>query len=335
MDDRLKTTYMGFELDNPLVPSASPLSRDVDMVKKLEDAGAPAIVMYSLFEEEIYHEDAELGHYLEHGSESFAEALSYFPGHHDFTEGCEEYIAHIRKLKEAVTIPIIASLNGVSLGGWIENARLIEEAGADGLELNVYYLPTDSQQSGMEVKNIYIDILRAVKEKVSLPVAMKIGYAFSALPSFASKLEQEGANALVLFNRFYQPDINLEKLEVEPSLNLSTSHEIRLPLRWIAVLYNQLQLSLGATSGVHKASDVLKLTMAGANVTFMTSALLKHGPEHIKKLKQDLLDWMDEYEYSSLDQMRGSMSLKNVKDPGAFMRANYINVLQEYSHKKI
>lgn len=335
MDDRLKTTYMGFELDNPLVPSASPLSRDVDMVKKLEDAGAPAIVMYSLFEEEIYHEDAELGHYLEHGSESFAEALSYFPGHHDFTEGCEEYIAHIRKLKEAVTIPIIASLNGVSLGGWIENARLIEEAGADGLELNVYYLPTDSQQSGMEVINIYIDILRAVKEKVSLPVAMKIGYAFSALPSFASKLEQEGANALVLFNRFYQPDINLEKLEVEPSLNLSTSHEIRLPLRWIAVLYNQLQLSLGATSGVHKASDVLKLTMAGANVTFMTSALLKHGPEHIKKLKQDLLDWMDEYEYSSLDQMRGSMSLKNVKDPGAFMRANYINVLQEYSHKKI
>lgn len=335
MDDRLKTTYMGFELDNPLVPSASPLSRDVDMVKKLEDAGAPAIVMYSLFEEEIYHEDAELGHYLEHGSESFAEALSYFPGHHDFTEGCEEYIAHIRKLKEAVTIPIIASLNGVSLGGWIENARLIEEAGADGLELNVYYLPTDSQQSGMEVKNIYIDILRAVKEKVSLPVAMKIGYAFSALPSFASKLEQEGANALVLFNRFYQPDINLEKLEVEPSLNLSTSHEIRLPLRWIAVLYNQLQLSLGATSGVHKASDVLKLTMAGANVTFMTSALLKHGPEHIKKLKQDLLDWMDEYEYSNLDQMRGSMSLKNVKNPGAFMRANYINVLQEYSHKKI
>lgn len=335
MDDRLKTTYMGFELDNPLVPSASPLSRDVDMVKKLEDAGAPAIVMYSLFEEEIYHEDAELGHYLEHGSESFAEALSYFPGHHDFTEGCEEYIAQIRKLKEAVTIPIIASLNGVSLGGWIENARLIEEAGADGLELNVYYLPTDPQQSGMEVKNIYIDILRAVKEKVSLPVAMKIGYAFSALPSFASKLEQEGANALVLFNRFYQPDINLEKLEVEPSLNLSTSHEIRLPLRWIAVLYNQLQLSLGATSGVHKASDVLKLTMAGANVTFMTSALLKHGPEHIKKLKQDLLDWMDEYEYSSLDQMRGSMSLKNVKNPGAFMRANYINVLQEYSHKKI
>ncbi len=334
MDDRLRTTYMGFEFDNPLVPSASPLSRDVDMVKKLEDAGAPAVVMYSLFEEEVFHEDAELGHYLEHGSESFAEALSYFPDHHDFTEGCEEYIAQIRRLKEAVTIPIIASINGVSLGGWIEKARLIEEAGADGLELNVYYLPTDLHQSGTEVKNVYIDILRAVKEKVSLPVAMKIGYAFSALPSFASKLEQEGADALVLFNRFYQPDINLETLEVEPSLNLSTSHEIRLPLRWIAVLYNQLQISLGATSGVHTASDVLKLTMAGASVTFMTSALMKQGPDHIKKLKQDLIAWMDEYEYSSLDQMRGSMSMKNVKDPGAFMRANYIKVLQEYPHKK-
>jgi dihydroorotate dehydrogenase (fumarate) len=333
MADRLKTTYMGFKFDNPLVPSASPLSRDVDMVKKLEDAGAPAIVMYSLFEEEVFHEDAELGHYLEHGSESFAEALSYFPGHHDFTEGSEEYITQIRKLKEAVTIPVIASLNGVSLGGWVEKARLIEEAGADGLELNVYYLPTEPQQSGTEVRKIYIDILRSVKEKTALPVAMKIGNAFSALPSFASRLEQEGADALVLFNRFYQPDINLEKLEVEPSLNLSTSHEIRLPLRWIAVLYNQLQISLGATSGVHTASDVLKLTMAGASITFMTSALLQHGPDHIKQLKQDLLQWMDENEYTSLDQMRGSMSMKNVKDPGAFMRANYIKVLQEYPHK--
>lgn len=327
----LKTKYLGFELDSPLVPSASPLSRDIDMAKRLEDAGAPALVMYSLFEEEIHHEDAELDHYLSHGSESFAEALSYFPEElHDFTQGPEEYLEQVRKLKGALSIPVIASLNGVSLGGWIEKAKLIEEAGADALELNVYYLPTDPGQSGTEVKNIYFDILKAIKDKISIPVAMKIGYAFSALPSFARKIEEVGANAIVLFNRFYQPDINLEKLEVEPALDLSTSDEIRIPLRWIAVLRNQLKISLGATSGVHTAEDVLKLTMAGADVTFMTSALLKYGPEHISKIKNDLVQWVEENEYKSLDQMRGSMSMKNVSDPGAFMRANYVKTLREY-----
>jgi dihydroorotate dehydrogenase (fumarate) len=327
----LKTKYLGLELDNPLVPSASPLSKDVDSAKQLEDAGAPALVMYSLFEEEIYHEDAELDHYLSHGGESFAEALSYFPEEsHDFTAGPDEYLEQVRRLKETLSIPIIASLNGVSIGGWTEKAKLIEEAGADALELNVYYLPTDPKQSGTEVKEIYFDILKAIKKKISIPVAMKIGNAFSALPSFAKKIEDLGAEALVLFNRFYQPDINLERLEVEPSLVLSNSDEIRLPLRWIAVLRNQLSIDLGATSGVHSAADVLKLTMAGADVTFMTSALLKHGAEHIDKVKQSLIQWMEENEYESLDQMRGSMSLKNVTDPGAFMRANYIKTLREY-----
>ncbi len=326
----LKTKYLGFELDNPLVPSASPLSREVDSAKKLEDAGAPALVMYSLFEEEIYHEDEELDHYLGHGSDSFSEALSYFPEHHNIIVGPDEYLEQVRRLKENLDIPIIASLNGISIGGWIEKAILIEEAGADALELNVYYLPTDAGQSGTEVKSIYIDILKAVKSKISIPVAMKIGYAFSALPSFARRIEENGADALVLFNRFYQPDINLEKLEVEQALSLSDSDEIRLPLRWIAVLKNQLKMSLGATSGVHTAEDVLKLTMAGADVTFMTSALLKHGPAHITKVKEGLVQWLDENEYESLDQMRGSMSMKNVSDPGAFMRANYIKTLREY-----
>jgi dihydroorotate dehydrogenase (fumarate) len=329
---RLKTKYMGFYFDNPLVPSASPLSRDVDTVKMLEDAGAPAIVMYSLFEEELYHEDAELEHYLGHGGESFSEAMSYFPEHLKFNEGCEEYIAQIRRIKEAVNIPVIASLNGVSIGGWIEKARIIEEAGANGLELNVYYLPSEPQQTGTEVIEIYVDILKAVKAQTKLPVAMKIGYAFSALQAFVTRLEDEGADATVLFNRFYQPDINLEKLEVEPTLDLSTSGEIRLPLRWIAVLRNLVQMSLGATSGVHTAEDVLKLTMAGADVTFMTSALLKHGPNHIKAIKQDIINWLDENEYESLDQMRGSMSMKKVRDPGAFMRANYIKILNEYRY---
>lgn len=327
----LKTKYLGFELDNPLVPSASPLSKDIDMAKRLEDAGAPALVMYSLFEEEIYHEDAELDHYLANGSDSFAEALSYFPDEmHDFKAGPEEYLEQIRLLKEKLDIPIIASLNGVSIGGWIEKAKLMEVAGADALELNIYYLPTDPGQSGGEVKNIYFDILKAVKSKVSIPVSLKIGNAFSALPSFAKEIEAASADALVLFNRFYQPDINLERLEVEPSLVLSTSDEIRLPLRWIAVLRNQVKMSLGATSGVHTAEDVLKLTMAGADVTFMTSALLKYGPEHISRIKTDLLQWMEENEYASLDQMRASMSMKNVTDPSAFMRANYIKILREY-----
>ncbi len=327
---RLSTKYMGIDLKNPLVVSASPLSRSIDMVKKLEDAGAPAIVMYSLFEEELYHEDNELEHYLSHGSESFAESLSYFPSHHKLSEGPEEYLNQVRRLKDAVDIPIIGSLNGVSKGGWIEKAKLIEEAGADALELNVYYLPTDMNESGTHIKQNHLDILASLKKSVNIPIAVKIGHYFSALPSFARRLENTGADALVMFNRFYQPDIDLKNLEVISSLNLSTSDEVLLPLRWIAVLWKQVNMSLAATSGVHTADDVLKLTMAGADVTMMASALLKFGPTHIEKILKDIEMWMDENEYESLTQMRGSMSMKNVPDPGAFMRANYIKILQDF-----
>lgn len=329
---RLSTTYMGLELKNPLVVSASPLSRSIDTVKQLEDAGAPAVVMYSLFEEEIYHEDDELDHYLSHGSESFAEAISFFPDHLDFSAGPEEYLNHLRQLKEAVDIPIIGSLNGVSRGGWIEKAKMMEDAGADALELNVYHLPTDVNESGTHVKQMQLDILKSVKEKVKIPVAVKLGHYFSALPAFARRMEEAGADALVMFNRFYQPDIDLKNLEVKSTLSLSTSDEVLLPLRWIAVLCGQVNMSLAATSGVHTAEDVLKLTMAGADVTMMASALLKFGPTHITEILKDLEMWMDENEYDSLTQMRGSMSMKKVPDPGAFMRANYIKILRDYQY---
>ena len=327
---RLKSNYLGFELGNPLIPSASPLSRDADMVKRLVDAGAPAIIMYSLFEEEIHHEDAELDHYLTNGSESFAEAMSYFPQAHDLMAGADEYLAQVQRLKSAVDIPIIASLNGVSVSGWVEKALLLEQAGADAIELNVYYIPTDSNQTGTDLKQIYFDILKAVKAQVSIPVAMKLGPYFSALPNFASRLKDAGADALVLFNRFYQPNINLESLEVESTIKLSTSAELTLPLRWIAVLKSQLDMDLAASTGVHNAEDVLKLTMAGANVTMLCSALLQNGPEYLRQLQKDLIEWMDAHEYESLNQMRGSMSMEKVSDPGAFMRANYIKMLREY-----
>lgn len=329
---RLATNYMGMELENPLVPSASPLSRNPDTVKELEDAGAPAVVMFSLFEEEIYHEDSELEHYLSFGSDSFAEALSFFPDFHDFNEGPEEYLETIRKMKESVSIPIIGSLNGVTRGGWIEKARLIQEAGANAIELNVYHMPTDVSETGTRVKQMHIEILEAIKSRVSIPVAVKLGHYFSALPAFAARLEKAGADALVMFNRFYQPDIDLETREIKSALRLSTSEEVLLPLRWLAVLHGKVNLSLAATSGVHTAEDVLKLTMAGADVTMMASALLKHGPGHIRKLRQDLIEWMDAHEYDSLTQMRGSMSLEKVPDPGAFMRANYIKMLNEYQY---
>ena len=327
---RLKTNYLGFELENPLIPSASPLSREADMVIRLEDAGAPAIVMYSLFEEEVHHEDAELEHYLSSGGESFAEAMSYFPEPEETMPGAEAYMDQIRKIKESVDIPVIASINGVSISGWLEYAKRMQDAGADALELNVYYIPTKTDISGSDVKKLYVDILREIKRIVTLPVAMKISPYFSALPAFAKELQDAGADALVLFNRFYQLDINLEKLEVESNLHLSTSDENRLPLRWIACLKDQLKVDLAATTGIHTAKDVLKLTMAGADVTMLASVLLKEGPEYLRRLKADLIEWMDEFEYESLDQMRGSMSMKNVPDSGAFMRANYIKMLREY-----
>ncbi|PIZ67745.1 MAG: dihydroorotate dehydrogenase, partial [Candidatus Marinimicrobia bacterium CG_4_10_14_0_2_um_filter_48_9] len=294
---RLKTTYMGLELKNPLVPSASPMSREVDTVKKLEDAGAPAIIMYSLFEEQIHHEANELDHFLSHGTDSFAEALSYFPEPEDFSRGPDEYLEHLQKLKSAVDIPVIASLNGISIGGWIDYAHKMETAGADGLELNVYYLPTDLKRTSESVENLYVEILKAVKGKVHIPVSMKLSPYFSSLPAFAKRLVDNGVDALALFNRFYQPDIDLENLEIEPSVILSSSDELRLPLRWIAVLSASLNVNLGATTGVHTAEDAIKLLLAGADATMMCSALLKNGPGHITQMLNDMIAWLDEHEY--------------------------------------
>ena len=326
----LSTRYCGLRLKNPLVASASPLSHTVDSMKRLEEAGASAIVMYSLFEEQIAHEQAELNHYLSYGTEAFAEALTYFPEPQAYNMGPEEYVELIHKAKSALGIPVIGSLNGISTGGWINYARKIEEAGADALELNVYYIPTDPRVSGTDVEDRYVEVLTAVKTTVKIPVAIKLSPFFSSMANMAQRLDNAGADGLVLFNRFYQPDFDLETLDVVPNLQLSSSQELRLPLRWIAILYGRLSASLAATSGVHTAQDVLKLLMAGADVTMMASALLQHGPGRLAEVLAGLHHWMLEHEYVSVAQMKGSMSQKSVADPSAFERANYMKVLQAY-----
>ncbi len=326
----LSTSYLGLRLKNPIVPSASPLSHSLDSMRRLEDAGASAIVMYSLFEEQIAHETAELNHYLSYGTESFAEALTYFPESDAYNLEPEEYVDLLRKAKQSLGIPVIGSLNGVSTGGWIKYAKKIEEAGADALELNVYYIPTDPKLAGDDVENRYFEVLNAVKSTVQIPVAMKLSPFFSSLANIAHRLDAAGADGLVLFNRFYQPDIDLESLEVKPNVILSTPQALRLPLRWIAILHGRVKASLAATSGVHTAQDVLKMLMAGADVTMMASALLKHGPEQIKTILVDMDQWMLEHEYHSVQQMKGSMSQKSIADPAAFERANYMKALQSY-----
>lgn len=326
----LSTTYLGLHLKNPIVPSASPLSRTLDGIKHLEDAGAAAIVMYSLFEEQIHHEAAELDHYLSYGTQSFAEALSYFPETAEYNLGPDEYVEHLRKAKEAVDIPIIGSLNGISTGGWIQYAKKIQEAGADALELNVYYIPTDPKLTGAAVEQRYIDVLKAVKSTVSIPVAMKLSPFFSSMANMAARLDAAGADGLVLFNRFYQPDLDIEALEVIPQVNLSSSQAIRLPLRWLAVLFGKVKASLAATSGVHGAQDIVKLLMAGADVTQLCSALLLHGPGRVAEILEELERWLLEHEYVSVKQMRGSMSQKSVADPSAFERANYMKALNRF-----
>lgn len=326
----LSTTYMGLKLKNPIVPSASPLSRDINTIKALEDAGASAIVLYSLFEEQIEHEALELDYLTTQGSESYAEATSYFPPEHEYHLGPEEYLEHIQKIKSAVNIPIIGSLNGVTPGGWLQYAKNIEQAGADGLELNVYYLPTDSKKTGVDIENLYLDILKIVRSEVKIPVAVKLSPFFSSMANIAKKLDDTGANALVLFNRFYQPDIDLETLDVVPNIFLSTPQAMRVPLRWVAILYGKIKADIAATSGIHTSEDVLKMLMVGANVTMMCSALLENGPKHITKVVNDLQRWMEEHEYESVRQMIGSMSHKSVKEPAAFERANYMKVLNSY-----
>jgi dihydroorotate dehydrogenase (fumarate) len=326
----LTTTYMGLKLRNPLVVGACPLSRDAAKVKELEDAGAAAVVMFSLFEEEIRHESLELDHYLNYGTNSFSEALDYFPEHESYAVGPGKYLEQIRKLKDSVDIPIIASLNGTTMGGWVEYGQQVEQAGADAIELNVYRLSTECGVSGSEIEQLHIDILTEVKKHVKVPVAMKLSPFFSSVAHMATQLSGAGADALVLFNRFYQPDIDLEKLEVFPNVLLSTPQALRLPLRWIAILHGQVRADLAASGGIHSHQDVLKMLFAGAQVATLASALLQRGSGHIRGVLAGVEAWLTEHEYESVAQMRGSMSHRSYANPGAFERANYIKALATF-----
>ena len=326
----LSTRYLGLALRNPLVASASPLCESLDNIRRMEDAGAAAVVLHSLFEEQINLESHHLDRYLSHGTESYAESLTYFPDMTSYNLGPDAYLEHIRRAKAAVAIPLIGSLNGVSTGGWITYARKIEQAGADALELNVYYIPADPELTGGQVEQMYVDLVRDVKRNVTIPVAVKLGHSFSAMANLARRLGAAGADALVLFNRFYLPDFDLETLDVVPRLTLSSSDELLMRLHWIAILYGHVRADLAVTGGVHTGADVLKAMMAGARVAMMTSALLKHGIEHLRGVRTELLEWMEAHEYESIAQMQGSMSYRSVREPAAFERANYMKVLSSY-----
>jgi len=327
----LTTNYLGLTLKNPLVASPSPLCEHVGNILRMEDAGASAVVLHSLFEEQISLESDELNQYLSAGTESFAESLSYFPDMTRYNLGPDGYLEHIRKAKQAVNIPIIASLNGVSTGGWIKYAREMEQAGADALELNIFYLATDPETSSPHVEEMYTGLVSHVKASLHIPVAVKLAPYFSAMANMARRLDRAGADALVLFNRFYQPDFDLESLEVVPNLHLSTAQDLLLRLHWVATLHGRLKADMAITGGVHTALDVLKAMMAGAKVAMMTSALLKHGIDHLETVLAELKAWMEEHEYESIQQMQGSMSRQAVADPAAFGRANYMKVLSSYS----
>ena len=320
----LKTKYLGITLRTPLVPSASPLSESLDNIKRIEDAGAGALVMHSLFEEHISFERHQFLHYLTHGTESYAEALTYIPEMHELAVGPESYLDEIVAAKAAVSIPIIASLNGSTAGGWIDYAKRIEEAGADGLELNIYWIPTDLDLSGDDVERRYLDIVSHVKRTVSIPIAVKVSPFFSSFANMAKQLVSRGADALVLFNRFYQPDIDLESLEVSPNILLSTPMAMRLPLRWIALLYGRVKADLAATSGIHSGRDVVKMLMAGADVTMLCSILLRRGIPCLTLIEQELAEWLEKNEYDSVEQLKGSLSQIKSPNPEAFERAQYV-----------
>jgi dihydroorotate dehydrogenase (fumarate) len=326
----LKSKYLGLELENPILAGASPLSRDVDAAKRLEDAGAAGLVMDSLFEEQILHEQHELHWHTTSGTESFAESLSYLPDHSAYLLTGEQYLEHIFKLKEALSIPIIASLNGSSLGGWTRYANLLEQTGADALELNIYFLAADPAENAQAVEQRYLEILKAVRKSVTIPVAVKVGPFFSAFAHMARELDAAGADGLVLFNRFYQPAIDLEAMDVVPNVLLSTPQAMRLPLRWIAMLHGRVKASLAATGGVHQATDVAKMLLVGADACQMASALLQRGPEHVRHVLAELRAWMEERGIESVQQMKGSMSYRNVRDPSQFERANYMKAIKSY-----
>jgi dihydroorotate dehydrogenase (fumarate) len=323
----LSTRYLGLRLASPLVASASPLSESVDAIRAMEDAGAAAVVLSSLFEEQIVSESDALDRYLSSGADSHAEAAGYFPDIHDYRLGPDAYLEHIRRAKAAVDIPIVASLNGVSTGGWVTFAQEMQQAGADALELNIFYVPTDPRLTGAAVEQMYEDVVRDVRASVTIPLAVKLGHAFSALAHVARRLDRTGVNGLVLFNRFYLPDFDLERLEVVPRLTLSSSWELLLRLHWVAILHGHVGADLAVTGGVHEAEDVLKAMMAGARVAMMTSALLRHGIPHLGRVRAALLAWMEAHEYASIAEMQGSMSYRSVREPSAFERANYMKVL--------
>jgi dihydroorotate dehydrogenase (fumarate) len=328
----LSTKYLGLQLRTPLVASASPLSQEIAGIRNLEDAGASAVVLYSLFEEQLHKEALELELHLNAGTESFAESVTYFPHSSEFHTGPEAYLEHIRKAKAAVDIPIIASLNGATLGGWSKYAKQVEQAGADAIECNLYSIPTNTEILGSEIETNYADILREVKTSVHIPVAAKLSPFFSNLANVAKRLDQIGTNGLVLFNRFYQPDIDLEELEIKPNVLLSTAHELRLPLTWIGILYGHIRANLAGTTGVHGPEDVIKLLMVGADVTMLCSALLRHGIGHLRHVEKGVLEWMEKHEYESVHQMQGSMSQLRCPDPGAFERAQYMRAVKGLQH---
>ena len=326
----LTTTYLGLELKNPLVASASPLSKKIERAQKLEEAGVSAIVMYSLFEEQIIHESLELDHYLTRGTNSFAEAQTYLPEINTYNMGPDKYLDHLAAIKAAVKIPVIASLNGVSKGGWVRYARFMQDAGADALELNMYYLSADPDLTGTELEDNYVDLVAEVKAAISIPLAVKLSPFITSLPNFARRLVAAGADGLVLFNRFYQPDFDLEELEVVRTLELSDSRDLLLPLRWVSILYRKVEADLALTSGIHTAGDVLKAMMAGAKVAMTASAILRDGYDVVSTILTELGTWMEEHEYESIKQMQGSMSQQAVAEPAAFERSNYIQILSEF-----
>jgi len=326
----LTTSYLGINLKNPIVASSSPLTQKAETAKELEAAGVSAIVMHSLFEEQIIQDSLKLHEDLIRGAEQHYEALSYLPTYGQYSVGPQHYLDALRKIKQTVEIPVFASLNGVSTGGWVEYAHKIQEAGADGLELNIYYLSTDTDINSCELEERYVELVGDVRKQVSIPLAIKLSPYHSSLPNFASDLAEAGANGLVLFNRFYQPDFDLEKLDVTPHLVLSNSNEMRLPLRWIALLYDRVAVDFAMTGGVHTGQDVIKAMMAGACVTTIASEFLMHGPTRASGMIEEMVSWMEEHEYISVLQMKGSMSQKSVAEPAALERANYMKVLSSY-----
>jgi dihydroorotate dehydrogenase (fumarate) len=327
----LSTNYLGLKLRSPIVASSSPLCRDVMNIARMQEAGVSAVVLHSLFEEQIELESQDLDRYLSYGTDSFAESLNYFPELGDYNVGPHDYLEHIRKVKAAVTIPIIASLNGNSPGGWTRYAKLMEEAGADAIELNLYTVPTNPEFSGEELEVFYGEVVTEVRARVKIPLAVKLSPFFTSLPNIARRLEMAGASAAVLFNRFYQPDFDIEALELRPHLMLSTSEELLPRLHAIAILHGQTRLDLAVTGGVHNERDVLKSMMAGAKIAMMTSCLLQRGIEHAKTIESRLVDWMEEHEYSSIQQMQGSMSFQSAENPEVLSRINYMKVLGQYS----